>query len=111
MTRKTIVNTIGLLLFVLVPAIAFCIDSLRTLMLQGTWFTAFYLLVRAPKTFAECLLVALANAACVAMYYLRSERNLRFLYGVLYALYAFFLLPWIFPWALITVRDERWGTR
>ena len=32
-------------------------------------------------------------------------------YGLLYAVYSVLLLQWILPWALITVRDERWGTR
>jgi hypothetical protein len=33
------------------------------------------------------------------------------LYGVAYAFYAFLFLQWTLPWALVTVRDERWGTR
>jgi len=31
--------------------------------------------------------------------------------GVLYAVYSVLLLQWIMPWAIVTVRDERWGTR
>jgi len=46
-----------------------------------------------------------------AAYYLRIERSFRFAYGLLYAVYSVLLLQWILPWALITVRDERWGTR
>ncbi len=53
----------------------------------------------------------LIGALFTALYYLRIERSLRFVYGVVYAVYSFFLLQWILPWALITVRDERWGTR
>ncbi len=46
-----------------------------------------------------------------AAYYLRIERSFRFAYGLLYAVYSVFALQWILPWALLTVRDERWGTR
>ena len=50
-------------------------------------------------------------AGCSAVYYLRTERSGRFLYGVAYAFYSLLFLQWILPWALVTVRDERWGTR
>ncbi len=46
-----------------------------------------------------------------AAYYLRIERSFRFAYGALYACYSLLLLQWVLPWALLTVRDERWGTR
>ena len=44
------------------------------------------------------------------IYYLCLERDLEFVYGVLYSFYAFFLLQWIFPYAFFTVRDRRWLT-
>ena len=34
-----------------------------------------------------------------------------FVYGIVYHYYAFFLLQWIYPYALVTVRDRRWLTR
>jgi hyaluronan synthase len=46
-----------------------------------------------------------------AAYYLRFERSFRWMYGVLYAVFSVVMLQWILPWALVTVRDERWGTR
>jgi len=56
--------------------------------------------------------VALALGAIFsAAYYLRIERSFRFAYGALYAGYSMLLLQWVLPWALLTVRDERWGTR
>jgi len=44
-------------------------------------------------------------------YYLRSERSWDFLYGILYAYFAFLALFWIFPYAFITVRAKSWMTR
>jgi hyaluronan synthase len=44
-------------------------------------------------------------------YYLWLERDLEFVYGVIYSYYAFFLLQWIYPYALVTVRNRRWLTR
>ena len=45
------------------------------------------------------------------IYYLCLERDLEFVYGILYSYYAFLLLQWIFPYACFTVRDHRWLTR
>jgi hyaluronan synthase len=45
------------------------------------------------------------------LYYLRSERSLDFLYGVLYAYFSLFALSWIFPYAALTLRARAWMTR
>lgn len=45
------------------------------------------------------------------LYFLRSERSFDFVYGVLYAYFAFFALFWIFPYAFVTVRARSWLTR
>jgi hyaluronan synthase len=44
-------------------------------------------------------------------YYIHQERDLEFIYGILYSYYAFFFLPWVQPWAFFTVRNGRWLTR
>jgi len=45
------------------------------------------------------------------LYFLRSERSMDFLYGILYAYFGFFTLFWIFPYAFFTVRSRSWLTR
>jgi hyaluronan synthase len=45
------------------------------------------------------------------IYYLWLERDMEFIYGVIYSFYAFFLLQWIYPYAFVTVRDRHWLTR
>ena len=64
-----------------------------------------------PPILFKCLaalgLMALFNQG----YYLRLERDYELVYGVIYHYYAFFLLQWIYPYALVTVRDRRWLTR
>jgi hyaluronan synthase len=44
-------------------------------------------------------------------YYVATERDLDFVYGVLFSFYAFFLLKWIKPYAFFTLKDGRWLTR
>lgn len=44
-------------------------------------------------------------------YYLRQEKDWDFIYGVLYSYFAFFSLPWIKPYALLTLKNGRWLTR
>jgi len=47
----------------------------------------------------------------LTIYYISVEKDLDFVYGVLYAFYAFLLLKWIRPYAFLTLRDGRWLTR
>lgn len=93
------------------PIVTFIVSNLRL-------FLFFYGLVQLPLLFQTELTVVvhsaialLVGALFTALYYLRVERSFRFLYGALYAVFSVLLLQWILPWALITVRDERWGTR
>ena len=93
------------------PVITFVVSTLRVLAVG-------YMIVGLPSLLDTDLSEVLHGAAALfvgtaftALYYLRIERSFRFLYGVAYAVYALFCLQWILPWALITVRDERWGTR
>ena len=45
------------------------------------------------------------------LYFLRTERSMSFLYGVLYTYYSAIALFWIFPYAVATVRSRKWMTR
>jgi hyaluronan synthase len=54
--------------------------------------------------------IGLASAFYM-LYFLRSERSWEFVYGVVYAYFAFFGLLWIFPCAVLTVRSRSWLTR
>ncbi len=57
-------------------------------------------------------LSAMSIASLLAtLYYLRQERDMDFVYGVLYTFYAVVFLRWIKPYAFLTLRDGRWLTR
>ncbi len=47
----------------------------------------------------------------LTIYYITVERDMDFVYGVLYAFYAFLFLKWIRPYGFLTLRDGRWLTR
>jgi hyaluronan synthase len=47
----------------------------------------------------------------LTVYYLSTERDMDFVYGVLYAFFALFFVKWIQPYAFLTLRDGRWLTR
>jgi hyaluronan synthase len=58
------------------------------------------------------MLLAIGTISLFNMiYYLRSERSNDFVYGVLYGYFSFFLMFWIFPYAVLTVRARGWLTR
>jgi hyaluronan synthase len=44
-------------------------------------------------------------------YYIYQERDLEFVYGIIYSYFAFFFLNWVQPYAFITLRNDRWLTR
>jgi len=70
------------------------------------------LLVGQHPVFLFRFLVAIGLTSLLyTIYYLRSERSLDFLYGILYAYFAVFMLFWIFPYAALTVRARSWLTR
>jgi hyaluronan synthase len=95
----------------LLPIVTFVVTNLRL-------FLVFWALLQVPRLLevnvsllAHSLVALLVGALFSALYYLRIERSFRFLYGVLYAVFSLLMLQWILPWAILTVRDERWGTR
>ncbi|MDB4941966.1 MAG: hypothetical protein JWP97_1500 [Labilithrix sp.] len=94
------------------PVVSFVVTNTRLLLV-------FWAIVELPSTIFNVDLTMLAHSTVAlllgalfsALYYLRIERSFRFLYGVLYAVFSVLMLQWILPWAILTVRDERWGTR
>ena len=44
-------------------------------------------------------------------HYIHQERDMDFIYGIIYSYFAFFALNWVQPWAFLTVRNDRWLTR
>ncbi len=64
-----------------------------------------------PLSLLRVLVAIGIGASFYMLYYLYSERSMRFVYGILYAYFAFFALWWIFPYAVLTVRARSWLTR
>jgi hyaluronan synthase len=57
-------------------------------------------------------LTALALVSFVlSIYYVSAEKDMDFVYGVIYAFFALLFLKWIKPYAFLTLRDGRWLTR
>ncbi len=69
------------------------------------------LVMQAPIITLPMMITMVAKSFFRVLYYLRSERSMNFLYGVLYAYYSSIALSWIFPYALATVRSRKWMTR
>lgn len=95
----------------ILPVVTFFVSNLRFVLVAVA-------LMELPRLFdtnmggvGRALIALLLGAIFSAAYYMRFERGFRWMYGVLYAAFSLVLLQWILPWALVTVRDERWGTR
>ncbi len=94
--------------------IAFVDVTLTNLRYPISWVTMGMLAVvfyHDPAIMIRVLLMIGLLTFLNMLYYLRSERSWDFIYGVFYSYYAFFLLPWIFPYALLTVKSKSWMTR
>ena len=70
-----------------------------------------YLCAQDPWTILRFLLSIGVVSLFYTLYFLHSERSREFLFGVLYAYFYFLSLLWIFPYALVTVRNRGWLTR
>jgi len=64
-----------------------------------------------PLSLVRVLVAIGIGSSFYMLYYLYSERSMRFVHGILYAYFAFFTLWWIFPFAMLTVRARSWLTR
>ena len=53
----------------------------------------------------------LAMAMIYMYFYIRSERNWQFVYGIAYAFFFMTILIWLLPYAMLTVSKTSWGTR
>lgn len=64
-----------------------------------------------PHVLLSGIAFTLGAGALYALIYLRSDPSLRALYALAWAAYATLALPWVQPWATLTVRSNRWMTR
>lgn len=64
-----------------------------------------------PMTFFRVMSAIGLMSTFYMLYYLRSERSWSVVYGIFYAYYSFFMLFWVFPFAVLTVRARSWMTR
>jgi len=99
----------------LVPrCIALCdrlITNLRYPVNYAAFFFLVYLAFGKPFMVLRLLTVIGIMSFFNMLYFLRSERSMDFLYGILYAYFGFFTLFWIFPYAFFTLRSRSWLTR
>lgn len=95
----------------LLPAVKFLASSLRVVMLYAALLQLPFMILERPQRLTDLVGATVVSATFTALYYVRRERSFRFAYGVAYAFYWLLLLQWILPWAVVTARDERWGTR
>jgi hyaluronan synthase len=94
-----------------IPAVEFFLTQLELPMLIlafGFFLTSVWFY---PPIFFKIMALLGVMSLLGLVYYLWLERDLEFVYGIIYSYYAFFLFQWIYPYAFVTVRDRRWLTR
>lgn len=99
----------------LVARLLACCDSVITNLRFPILFVTLLLLgsefAYQPLIFLRVMVAIGAISLLYSLYYLRSERSLSFVYGIVFEYFSFFFMFWIFPWALLTVRARGWLTR
>lgn len=87
------------------------ITNLRYPVAYASLFLMVYMTMQDPWTILRLLLSIGLVSLFYTLYFLHSERSREFLFGIVYAYFYFASLLWIFPYALMTVRNRRWLTR
>lgn len=87
------------------------ICNLRYPVAYASLFLMVYMSMQDPWTILRLLLSIGLVSLFYTLYFLHSERSREFLFGIVYAYFYFLSLLWIFPYALVTVRNRRWLTR
>ena len=64
-----------------------------------------------PWTIMRVLLAIGVASLFYMLYFLKSERSWEFVFGVFYAYFSALTLFWVFPYALMTLRNRSWMTR
>jgi hyaluronan synthase len=99
----------------LVPMLLALFEKLITnLRFPVAWSATVMLVMLAfsdPAALARVMLAIGIGSSFYMLYYVYTERSMRFVHGILYAYFAFFALWWIFPYAILTVRSRSWMTR
>jgi hyaluronan synthase len=97
------------------PRVIALLDRLITNLRYPVHYACLVLLLLAaphhPMAVLRLVIVVGVLSAFNMLYYLRSERSLDVLYGVVYSYYSLIALFWIFPVAVFTVRARSWLTR
>jgi hyaluronan synthase len=87
------------------------ITNLRYPVAYASLFLMIHLSMQDPWTILRLLLSIGLVSIFYTLFFLHSERSREFLFGVLYAYFYFLSLLWIFPYALVTMRNRAWMTR
>jgi hyaluronan synthase len=87
------------------------ITNLRYPVAYASLFLMVHLSMQDPWTILRLLLSIGLVSIFYTLFFLHSERSREFLFGVLYAYFYFLSLLWIFPYALVTMRNRAWMTR
>jgi hyaluronan synthase len=91
------------------------VDNIITNLRYPVGYVIFVLLiilsVSEPRTILRVMFAIGVMSTFYMLYYLRSERSWKALYGVFYSYFSFFTLFWVFPYAVLTVRARSWMTR
>ena len=99
----------------LIPRVITIVDMIVTNLRYPVGWASLALLiilsVNDPTTILRVMLAISLMSFLNMLYYLHSERSWDFIYGIFYSYYSAFLLFWIFPYAVVTVRAKSWMTR
>ncbi|MCB9730251.1 MAG: glycosyltransferase [Deltaproteobacteria bacterium] len=74
-------------------------------------FATLAIAVLHPFLLVKATIASLTVAGAYCIIFLRSERSTETFFGLLYAVFAMVALPWVQPFATITVRRNGWLTR
>ena len=87
------------------------ITSLMPFFMLSIVVTMYLRVIQEPVYIAMAVASITMMAFIYMMFYVRSEKDWQFIYGILYAFFYVLILIWILPFATLTLRRTHWGTR
>lgn len=85
--------------------------SIMPLLMMTIVISIYFRIAMDPLYILTVILSITMMSMIYMMFYIKAERNWRFVYGIVYAFFFMTILIWLMPYAFLTIGRTHWGTR
>lgn len=85
--------------------------TIMPFLMMSIIFTIYFRILFDPAYILTVILSITMMSMLYMLFYVKAERNWRFVYGIVYAFFFMTILIWLLPYAIFTINRTHWGTR